>query len=79
MADHQQRPILVCNVCWMARYQGLHDQPTRSLAAANSSLTTISVMSVATSCRPRMASVFGHFETIKGKKDRKVSLERLPC
>lgn len=77
MPSRERRPILVCNVGWMDRYEGNHDQPD-TIEGGGQWVTENDHGHECCNFLPdRTGLVFGHFETIKGEKDRKVNLDRL--
>ncbi|MEY2167299.1 MULTISPECIES: protein NO VEIN domain-containing protein [unclassified Rhodanobacter] len=77
MANHEQRPILVCNIGWMARYEGLVAQPDKIVGGGQYVIDEGRGHECCNFLSTQDGTVFGHFETIKKEKDRRVSLDRL--
>lgn len=77
MAPRADRPLLVCNIGWMTRYQGISGQPDKISGGGR----YVDEHGHGHECCNFVAcadgKVYGHVETIKGKSDRKISLERL--
>lgn len=69
--------ILVCNVGWMTRYQGLKGQPDDIVGGGKWVAENKHGHESCNFLSTPSGDVFGHFETIKGKVDRAVSIERL--
>lgn len=77
MTHRAQRPIFVCNVGWMARYEGLKGQPDEIVGGGQYVTDNETGHECCNFLPDRNGLVFGHFETIKGERDRQVSLDRL--
>ncbi|MBB6575391.1 protein NO VEIN domain-containing protein [Xanthomonas arboricola] len=73
----KSRPVLVCNIGWMARYQGLERQPDSIVGGGKWVDENHHGHECCNFLTMPSGSVFGHFETIKGKVDRKVSIGKL--
>jgi hypothetical protein len=72
-----QSRILVCNVGWMARYQGLEGQPDNIVGGGKWVVDNKRGHESCNFLPTQSGDVFGHFETIKGDIDRAVSIEKL--
>lgn len=71
-----QSRILVCNVGWMARYQGLEGQPDNIVGGGKWVVDNKRGHESCNFLPTQSGDVFGHFETIKGDIDRAVSIEK---
>lgn len=72
-----QRAILVGNVGWMARYQGLHNCPDKIVGGGKFVVENGHGHECCNFLASRHNLVYGHFETIKKNVDRQVKIERL--
>ena len=77
MTTPTQSRILVCNVGWMARYQGLEGQPDDIVGGGKWVMENKRGHESCNFLPTPSGDVFGHFETIKGDIDRAVSIEKL--
>lgn len=77
MTTSSQSQILVCNVGWMARYQGLEGQPDNIVGGGKWVMENKTGHECCNFLPTPSGDVFGHFETIKGEIDRAVSIEKL--
>lgn len=77
MTISNQSKILVCNVGWMARYQGLKGQPDSIVGGGKWVKENKQGHESCNFLVAPSGDVFGHFETIKGEIDREVSIEKL--
>lgn len=77
MPHQEQRPILACNVGWMARYEGIEGQPDKIVGGGQYVTDNDTGHECCNFLSTQDGTLFGHFETIKGEKDRQVSLDRL--
>lgn len=75
--SHGRRPILVCNIGWMERYQGNHRQTDKIVGGGRYVREHEHGHEVCNFLPATDGRVYGHFETIKGKIDRQVAIERL--
>jgi hypothetical protein len=77
MPRQKPRPILVCNIGWMTRYKGLQNQSDKIVGGGKFVAENGHGHECCNFLNTPHGSVYGHFETIKGKLDRQVRLERL--
>lgn len=77
MTTSTQSRILVCNVGWMARYQGLVRQPDCIVGGGKWVMENKRGGESCNFLPTPSGNVFGHFETIKGEIDRAVSIGKL--
>lgn len=77
MDTTMQLRILVCNVGWMARYQGLRGQPDAIVGGGKWVVQNKHGHESCNFLSTPSGEVFGHFETIKGETDRAVSIKKL--
>lgn len=77
MDTSTQSRILVCNVGWMARYQGLEGQPDDIVGGGKWVKENKRGHESCNFLPTPSGDVLGHFETIKGEIDRAVSIEKL--
>jgi hypothetical protein len=77
MTTSTQSRILVCNMGWMARYQGLEGQPDNIVGGGKWVMENKRGHETCNFLATPSGDVFGHFETIKGEIDRAVSIEKL--
>lgn len=70
-------PLLVCHIGWMANYEGLEQKPDR-IARGGSWIDKHGYGGeVCNFLRCKDGNVYGHVETIKGKKDRPIHIRHL--
>jgi hypothetical protein len=69
--------ILFCNIGWMSRYEGLTGRPDRIVGGGQWVTDNESGHEVCNFVACDDGYVYGHVETIKGKKDRKIRIEAI--
>jgi hypothetical protein len=74
MAD---RRILVCNIGWMARYEGLRNKPDKIVGGGDWVKKHRKGGEVCNFLKCADGYVYGHVETIKGDIDRKIRIDAL--
>lgn len=77
MDTPMQPPILVCNVGWMARYQGLRGQPDNIVGGGSWVERHKHGHETCNFLPTPSGEVFGHFETSQVKTDRSVDITKL--
>lgn len=70
-------PILVCHMGWMAAYEGIVGQPDRIVGGGAWVRKNKDGGETCNFLKCDDGFVYGHVETIKGKKDRPISIEML--
>lgn len=69
--------MLFCNVGWMSRYEGLVGKPDKIVGGGKFVRDNETGLEVCNFLPCRDGYVYGHVETIKGKKDRRIRIEAL--
>jgi hypothetical protein len=68
---------LFCNIGWMNRYEGLANKPDKIVGGGKYVVENKSGHEVCNFLACRDGNVYGHVETIHGKKDRRIRIEGL--
>jgi hypothetical protein len=71
------KPILFCNVGWMARYAGLSHQPDRIVGGGSHVDESGTGHEVCNFVRCPDGRLYGHVETIRGEVDRAIEIANL--
>ncbi len=69
--------ILFCNIGWMSRYEGLKGRPDKIVGGGQYVTDNETGHEVCNFLACGDGFVYGHVETIQGKKDRKIRIETL--
>ncbi|WP_315136731.1 protein NO VEIN domain-containing protein [Achromobacter marplatensis] len=77
MDTPMQPPLIVCNVGWMTRYQGLTGQPDNIVGGGKWVVRNKRGHESCNFLPTPSGEVFGHFETSKAKIDRAVNIKNL--
>ena len=70
-------PLIVCNIGWMRRYQGLKNKPDDITGGGAYVTQNKRGHEVCNFLRCKDGKTYGHVETIKGKTDREIKLQNL--
>lgn len=69
--------MLFCNIGWMSRYEGLAGKPDKIVGGGKWVTENETGNEVCNFLACRDGYVYGHVETIQGKKDRKIRIEAI--
>jgi HNH endonuclease len=72
-----ERPILFCNIGWMARYEGLRHKPDKIVGGGDWVRKNRKGHEVCNFLKCADGYAYGHVETIKGSIDRKIRIDAL--
>jgi hypothetical protein len=70
-------PLMVCNVGWMSRYQGLDGKPDNIVGGGQYVRQHGKGHEVCNFLPCEDGNVYGHVETIKGDKDRQIKIDNI--